>query len=406
MFKIAWRNLWRNRRRTSLTMAAVAFSVFFLNFMMSLQEGSYGMMLKSSTKTWNGKLRIFRKSYFGRESLSKSFVMDDNLRRKLDSLNLNWTERIDGFALVSFENRTYGASITGLDPMREIKTTSIHTKLIEGRFLNEGEKNSTLLGDKLAENLNLRLEDEIAVVAQGKDGSIGAKLLKVKGIFRTGMVELDRSKMITVLEDADELFSMDGTVTSAVLYFERGQKEINRIKETINEWLGGTDLEVLDWKEIMPEALELIEFDRISGYLMYAVLVIIIAFGLLNTVHMAVYDRKKEIAVLRAIGMKRVKLARMIISETVFLSAIGAVAGFILSYPVILYFKSHPIRLSGKVAEVMESFMFIPELHVALSFKVMFFLSVCVLIVAVVMTVFPSMRAVRENLAGQLKFEK
>ena len=156
----------------------------------------------------------------------------------------------------------------------------------------------------------------------------------------------------------------------------------------------------------MPEVLELIEFDRISGYLIYAILIIIIAFGLLNTIYMAIFERRKEIGVLRAIGMKRLKITSMVIIEEIYMGIIGAIIGFALSYPVILHFKSNPIRIGGKFGEMYESFMFIPEIHFLLSYKLITYIAIIIMAVSVFMAIIPSLRAVRENLADQLKFEK
>ncbi|MCP2519646.1 FtsX-like permease family protein [Candidatus Aminicenantes bacterium AC-708-M15] len=406
MFKIAWRNIWRNKRRTLLTVGAILFSVFLLSSMGSMQEGTYANMLENATKVWDGKLRIFAKGYFQRESLSKSFYVTEELKKLLNLFKINWAERVDGFALVSYKDKTYGASVTGINIQREKNTTFIHSKIIKGRFLESGEKGIAVIGDKLADNLKVKIGDEIAVIAQGKDGSIGAKLFKIIGIFRSQILELDRSKILINIEDADELFSMYGSVTTVVIYFPKEKEKLEYIKYNLEKNLNNTNLEVIDWKEILPELLELIEFDRVSGYMMYAILIIIIAFGLLNTIYMTVFERRKEIAVLRAIGMRRLKIVLMIIFESIYISVIGAVAGFIISFPVIYHFKSNPIKISGKLAEMYESFMFIPEIHFIFSIKLILYISAIIIFISVTMAIFPSLRAVRENLADQLKFEK
>jgi ABC-type lipoprotein release transport system permease subunit len=406
MFKIAWRNIWRNKRRTFLTIAAILFSVFLLSTMGSMQEGSYANMLESATKVWDGKLRIFARGYFERESLSKSFLVTQELRKLLNSCRIKWAERIDGFALVSYKDKTYGASITGINTQREKETTFIHTKIIKGRFLKPSEKGSAVIGNKLADNLKVKIGDKIAVIAQGKDGSIGAKLFKITGIFRTQMLDLDRAKILVSLEDANALFSMNNSVTTIVIYFPKGEIKLKNIKKELENNLSDNNLEVIDWKEILPELLELIEFDRVSGYIMYGILILIIAFGLLNTIYMTVFERRKEIAVLRAIGMRRARIVLMIILESVYISVIGAIMGFITSFPIISHFKSNPIRISGKLAEMYESFKFVPELHFIFSVKLILYISVIIMFISVIMAIFPSLRAVRENLADQLKFEK
>ncbi len=407
MFKMAWRNVWRNKRRTLLTIAAVAFSILLLNTMMSMQEGTYSAMLEHATEIWNGKLRVFARGYFGHESITRSFKIPEELVKYLNSRKkLRWTERIDGFALVSFKDKTYGASITGINVKREKRTSSLWEKVAEGRFLKEGEKGKAVLGIKLAKNLKVKVGDKIAVVAQGKDGSIGAKLFEIIGILKTSIFEIDRSKIIISIEDADELFSMGGYVTTVVIYFPTDKIKLETVKGEVERVVAGTGLEVVDWKQLMPEILELIEFDRSSGYVFYVILIMIVAFGLLNTIYMAVFERRKEFAVLRAIGMKTGKIVRLIILESIYIAFTGALAGFLLSWPIILYFVNKPIKLGGEWAELMESFLFEPALYFKFSPWVTAVLSLLVLFVAVTMAIFPALRAVRENLAEQLKFEK
>ncbi|MFQ6082998.1 MAG: ABC transporter permease [Candidatus Aminicenantia bacterium] len=406
MFKLAWRNIWRNKRRTILTISAIAFSIFLLSIMLSVQEGSYSAMLENATKIWNGKLRIFKKGYFGRESLSKSFKLTASLKEKLNALPGSWTERTDGFALVSYGDKTYGASITGIEPSRETKTTDIYKKVVKGRFLKPGDREVAIIGEKLAKNLKVELGDKIAVIAQGRDGSIGAKLLEIVGIFKTSILNLDSSKILINIRDSDELFSMDENITTLVIYFLEEKFKLKDLKEKLKSEIGVDSLEVIDWREIMPEVLEMIEFDRASGYIFYGILILIVAFGLLNTIYMTISERRKEIAVLRAIGMRKGKIVKMVILESIHISMIGSLIGFLLSYPIILYFESHPIRVSGKWAEMFESFLFEPAYYFKLSPKVLIYLALLILSVSVLMAIGPASKAVRENLADQLKFEK
>ncbi len=406
MFKLAWRNIWRNKRRTLLTVAAIGFSILLLNTMMSMQEGTYNAMLEHATEIWNGKLRIFARGYFGHESLTRSFIPPKEVIDYLKAHpQLHWTPRIDGFALVSFKDKTYGASITGIDLEREKQVSILWKKIFKGRFLEKGDRGKAVIGVKLAKNLRVGIGDKIAVVAQGRDGSIGAKLFEIVGLLKTSILELDRMKILISIEDADEIFSMAGHITTIVLYFPTDHIKLEQVKAELQQ-VAGKELEIIDWKQMMPEVLEMIEFDRSSAYIFYALLVLIVAFGLLNTIYMAVFERRKEFAILRAMGMKRARILLMIILESIYIAAIGAVAGFLLSWPIVLYFVDHPIRFSGKTAELMESFLFEPAMYFKFAPWVAGVLSLLTFAVAVAMAIFPAIRAVRENLAEQLKFEK
>ncbi|MCD6454232.1 MAG: ABC transporter permease [Candidatus Aminicenantes bacterium] len=399
MYKVAWRNLWRNKRRTILTISAIAFSVLVLIFMLSIESGTYEYTKDYATKIWNGKARIFKKGYFQKETITKSFTVDKKLKKLLESTSFSWCKRIDGYGLVSFGDKTYGASISGIEPEREI--SAISKKIREGKYINS--TGQVLVGWRLAKNLKVKVGDKIAILVQGRDGSLGAKLLEITGIFKTGVLDLDRGKVITTLEDADELFSMGGRVTTVVLYSKTRDfdKKLNSLEKKLPP-----ELELVTWQKMMPELLEMIEFDRAGAYIMYLILIMIVAFGLLNTLYMSTFERRKELAVLRAIGLTKGEVRALILKESFFLALLGTITGILISLPVVIYFVKHPIKVGGKMAEFFESLLFAPLMPALLSWKIFAGVSVIIFIFAIIMAIFPGIRVTREELSQQLRFEK
>ncbi len=399
MYKVAWRNLWRNRRRTILTVMAISFAVLFLIFMLSIENGSYEYTKNYATRIWNGKARIFKKGYFQKETITKSFSVDKNLSRILNAASISWCKRIDGYGLISFKDKTYGTSISGIEPDREV--SAIREKIGQGKYISgDGE---ILLGWRLAKNLRVNLGDKVAVLVQGRDGSLGAKLFTVVGIFRTGVLELDRGKALITLRDADEIFSMGGSVTTIVMYSMARDfdKKLAFIERNLP-----SHLEVIEWKRLMPELLEMIEFDRAGAYIMYLILIIIVAFGLLNTLYMSTFERRKELAVLRAMGLTKGEIMALIIKESFFLALIGTTLGILISLPIVIYFVKHPIRVGGKMAEFFESLLFAPLMPALFSWKIFAAVAAIVFFFAIFMAIFPGIRVTREELSRQLRFEK
>lgn len=399
MYKVAWKNLWRNKRRTILTASAVAFAVLILIFMLSIEYGSYEYTKDYATRIWNGKARIFKEGYFQKESISKSFSVDKGLRELLNSASVSWCKRIDGYGLISFKDKTYGTSISGVEPEKEV--SAIREKIVQGRYI--GGEGQILLGWRLAKNLKVSIGDKVAILVQGRDGSLGAKLFAVAGIFRTGVLELDRGKAIITLKDADEIFSMGGTVTTVAIYSRAGdfEKRLEFIKKGLP-----AGLELIEWQRMMPELLEMIEFDRASAYIMYLILIIIVAFGLLNALYMSTFERRKEIAVLRAVGLTKGEIMSLIIKESFFLALIGTMVGIAISLPVVVYFMKHPIRVGGKMAELYESLLFAPLMPAIFSWKIFAGVAAIVFFFAILMAIFPGIRVTREELSHQLRFEK
>ncbi len=399
MFKLAWRNLWRNKRRTIITSLAVGFAVFLMVFMLSIEHGTYNYTKDYATKIWNGKARIFKKGYFKKETITKSFAPDEELKRALQKAGVNWCLRIDGFGLVSLGEKTYGVSISGVEPGREI--SRLREKVKEGRFLERAGE--AVLGWRLARNLKASVGDKIAVLVQGRDGSLGAELFEVVGTFKSGVLELDRAKVLIPLSDADRLFSMGGTVTTVVIYF-KGKKEsevLSEIKKSLPE-----GLEVVPWQKLMPELLEMIEFDRAGAYIMYFILILIVAFGLLNTLFMAAFERRKEIAVMRAVGIRKGEIRKMVMEEAFLISALGVIIGQLASLPLVIYFHYNPIKLGGKMAELYEAFEFAPIMPTLISWRILVGVAGVVFFFALFVALFPAFRITKEELARQLRFEK
>lgn len=396
MFKLSWKNLWRNPRRTLITSFAVGFAVFFLVFMLSIEHGTYQYTKDYSTEIWNGKARIFRKGYFQRETITKSFKLPPGVEKALNHSRVHWCRRIEGYGLVSFKDKTYGASISGVETSREF--SGIRKRMVQGRFLQgPGE---AVLGWRLAKNLRIPLGEKIALLVQGRDGSLGAELYKVVGIFNTGVVDLDRGKTLIPLQDADRLFSMGGEVTTVAIHY-RGKKDLSPIKNSLPE-----NLELIPWQRIMPELLEMIEFDRAGAYIMYFILLIVVIFGLLNTLYMAAFERRKEVAVMRAIGIGKGRILRIMMGEALFISVIGVLIGEALAFPLVFYFNRNPIKISGEMAEVYQSLNFAPVMPTLLTWKIFVGVGTLVCLFALLASLPPAARVLSESLVSQLRFEK
>ncbi len=403
MYKLVWRNVWRHRRRTWLTVTAIATALSLLSVMMCMQEGTYAHMIRRATHLWYGVLQIQHAQYADEPSLYHSFRITPAISRLLDMTADAWSPRIVHHGLVSLGQETRGGKIVGIDPQRE--WTWIRHALERGRWLRTSGE--ALLGSGLAQSLGATPDSEIAVLVQARDGSIGARLFRVVGIFRVHMPDLDRSGVLIHRDAADDLCVMRGRVTTVVLRVP--MKQMDTIRRNLRAALhaqGMRDLTVRAWSELVPEMVQAIETDRVSGWLYYGVLLVVVGFGMLNTLYMSIYERNKEIGILRAIGMTRRRLLTMIGGEAAVLACIGVITGLAIGVPVILYLQAHPIRLGGELAKLYESFMFEPAIYTRLDSHVLMRLSGLVIGFALISAVFPAWHTLRLALPDLLKFQK
>ena len=358
--KMAWRNIWRNPRRTLLTMGAIAFSSLLLVFMLSFQFGSYETMINASVKIHTGHLQIQAKGYQAKKNIRR--VVTDpaamgNILKKIPQV-VAYTYRAQAFSLVSSKKRTYGIGVTGIDPVREARVSHLKSLIRQGRYLSEGDTDQALVGELLAKNLRVGLGDELVVLGQGHDGSIAAFVVKIKGIYRSGMDEFDRASIQIPLRFFQDAYTMDGAVHQVVA-IAQSLSDISAIKARITSWLSSLNpdypLAVLDWEQLMPGLRQAIEMDLISGIIFYALLVLVVAFSILNTFLMAIFERTREFGVMMAIGTTPGRLTKLLLIESLTMTMAGIVAGILIGCLVTLYFQVHGINLGGS-AELLSQY--------------------------------------------------
>lgn len=329
---MAWRNIRRNPRRTILTMLAIAFACVLLIFMLSLQIGTYEVMIDTSVKTRTGHIQILKQGYNTEHKIRQAIKEPFDIARKIDQIPhiTAVAFRSNAFALLSSTLRTSGGFITGIDPKKEIKISNVPMTIRNGRYLNASDTNAAIVGALLAKNLKIDIGDELVVLGSAMDGSVAATMLRVTGIFSSGMDEYDRSAVQIPLSHFQEIFSMAGAVHEIIITCD-SLWHVSRIKTLIAKDLSqpGTQpgLVCMSWDELTPGLVQSIQMDLGGGLIFYAVLLVMVAFSIMNTFVMAVFERTKELGTLMAIGAGPWRLSRILILESGFLTLCGILLG-------------------------------------------------------------------------------
>lgn len=358
--KMAWRNVWRNPRRTILTIAAISFASMLLVFMLSFQFGSYDTMINTSVKIQTGHLQIQAGNFQDKKDIRLVVPQPARIAEVLDQIPhiAAYTFRGQAFSLVSSDQRTYGVAVTGIDPDREARVSRLKSLVRAGKFLGGNDTNQALIGQLLARNLRVKLGDELTVLGQGRDGSIAATVVKIKGIFNSGIADFDRAAIHIPLKTFQDVYSMRGAVHEVVIIAD-SLRNIDSIKAAIRTGVSklkpDKPLAVLDWDELMPGLRQSIEMDLISGLIFYLLLVLVVAFSILNTFLMAIFERTREFGVLMAIGTTPGRLTKVLLIESMTMTLIGIVAGITVGSLITLYFQAHGIDFSG-ASELLSQF--------------------------------------------------
>lgn len=350
--KMAWRNIWRNPRRSILTISAIAFASVLLVFMLSWQFGSYDTMINSAVKIHTGHVQVQVKGYRGKKDIRLVVPDPAVVAGILDRTPgvAAYTFRANAFSLVSSEERTYGIIVIGIDPVREAKVSTLKKLMRQGSYLSEDGTGQALVGELLAKNLQVSLGDELVVLGQGRDGTIAATVVKVKGIYSSGQDEFDRSSMHISLRDFQDVYTMRGAVHEVVV-LGRSLDEVSEIKKAVAGGIKSMEkrhhLVVVDWMELMPGLIQGIQMDLVGGLIFYFILIVVVAFSILNTFLMCIFERTREFGVIMAIGTTPGRLTKLLLIESATITMVGIVVGIIAGSLITWYFQVHGIVISG-----------------------------------------------------------
>ena len=332
VLRLAWRNLWRQPRRTWLTTGAMVFSNVLLVFMISLQFGMYRLMIENSLKAFTGHMQVQARGYIDdqkmRQTIPDVVALAEDLRGELDSEAV--AARATAFALASSKERSYGIAVFGVEPRFEPRVSSIPGLVREGRYLQSNDAAEIVIGAVLARNLRVGVGDELTLLGSGRDGSFAAAVATVAGIFDSGVAELDRTIAEMPLGLFQDVFYMEGSGHQVVVNAPRlGQ--VAALQSRVAALLpDGQDLVVHNWDALQPGLKQAIQADISSAVFMYGVLVILVAFSVLNTQLMSVLERTHEFGIVLALGLKPGRLGRLVMLETAMMGAIGLVIGALI----------------------------------------------------------------------------
>ena len=397
--KMAWRNIWRNPRRTILTIAAIAFACMLLVFMLSFQFGSYETMINFAVKNHTGHLQVQARGYMDKRSIRLVVPDPAAVGRVLDKTQgvAAYTFRANAFSLVSSNKRTSGVMVIGIDPVMEARVTSLKKIIRQGSYLSEDDADQALVGKLLARNLQVGLGDELVLLGQGRDGTIAATVVNVKGVYSLGEDEFDRSSIQITLKNFQDVYSMRGAVHEVVV-FGKSTQDVPEIKRAVAANIKSIDkkhkLVVVDWMELMPGLLQGIQMDLVSGLIFWFILIVVVAFSILNTFLMAILERTREFGVLMAIGTTPRRLTRLLLIESTAITILGIGIGIIVGCLITWYFQVHGVVISG-TSELLSQYGMPERLYPRLSLLSAFIGPAAVLVITFITALYPALKVRR-----------
>ncbi|MEL7118561.1 MAG: FtsX-like permease family protein [Bacteroidota bacterium] len=360
LLKLAWRNIWRNKRRTYITAASILFAVLFASFMEALQKGVWNNTINNVVSSYMGYIQIHQKGYWEDQSIDKAFEFNDQFQQLSSSINEieGAIPRLESFALAAANDLTSGALVVGISPEEEHELTQLKDRVDSGNYLMKGKK-TAMIGAGLAEKLKVELRDTLILLSQGYRGVNAADLFEVGAIVKFPTPELNKQIVYLPLEYAQVFYGAEPLISSIALNLS-DQDETEAVSEALKTQIDTSIYEVMTWQELMPDLLEAKALDSAGNYIVYMILYMIIGFGIFGTILMMTKERSYEFGVMTAVGMHRSQLTLTVWLEVILLGLLGAVAGIIACVPIVYYFNQNPIRLSGNYGGTLEKFGFEP----------------------------------------------
>lgn len=342
MIRLAWRNLQRNKSRTWLTAGGIGFSVLLVSFAMSMQSGSYEIMIDSAPRYFSGHGQVSDASYFDQPRFERTVLNAAALQAELETIDgLSVMPRVQAFAVVSMGEKSLGGMVMGVDFAAETRFLDIYDNVIEGQIPRAS--NEALIGSSMARNLGAGVGDELIVLGSGKQGAVAAAIFIIAGIVETGQVELDRTLVFAPITGIAEAFYLQDEAHMLLLMVEN-LSQLGPIGAQIETKLTGP-LALQTWQELMPMIEQSIELDKAGAQLFYSLLLILVVFAVVNTFVMVLFERTREFGLFMALGMRPWQVIGQVQFEALLLSLLGVGLGLALALPLINYLSAVGIPL-------------------------------------------------------------
>ncbi|MDB2317188.1 FtsX-like permease family protein [Flavobacteriales bacterium] len=389
ILKMAWRNIWRNKRRSIITISSIFCAVFFAVFARSFQIGVYDKMVSNMVGMYTGYLQIQQEGFWQEQSIDNSFIPDQSVRDLLDNHNNidEYNTRLESFALTASENLTKGAIVMGVNFEKEDLLMDLSPKIRAGEFPNENSS-SLLISEGLADYYELNIGDSLILLGQGFHGASANGIFPIQGVVKLPMPNLNDRLVFMPILAAQELFAAPERITSMVLQIDEPSK-LNKIKTDLGGKLNRDTYDLLDWKQLLPELVQTIQADSAGGIIILGILYMIVTFGILGTLLMMTAERMYEFGILVSIGMRKGKLILTVVLESLMMGVLGVIFGVIGITPVRYYFYLNPIRLQAKAADSIEAFGFEPVIPASLDPQIAINHAAIVLLIVLLCTVYP-----------------
>lgn len=393
--KLGWRNLWLHPMRTGLTIAALALGIAALTFLSAMNDGWMQQIKTNFALTLMGHIQIHADGYEQSRKLADRIKAPAMLTEELKShpMVAGWTQRVRVSGLASAAGANAGVLVYAIEPERERVLSRLINFVQQGRWLTQQDNHAVLLGDGLADHLQVGLGNKIVLMAALPNGDIASEVFRVRGILHSGVMDIDNLAAVIPLSAAQKWLDLDKAVTDVVV-FTHDFDSVQPLATKLRQKFSSKGMEVLSWSDIDPMAEQWSQFADAYTWIILGVVILVVLAEVLNTMLMSMHERTRELGLMGALGVTSRQIFAMIIWETLILVFIGSVAGFALGGWASVYFGAQGIDLS-RFAVAFSFFYMDSVVHPALSVESVIRILGAAIVGAIVSGLFPAWKAAK-----------
>ncbi|MFV2060974.1 MAG: ABC transporter permease [Gammaproteobacteria bacterium] len=355
--KLAWRNLWRRKRRTLITAFSIAFGVILAVTFTGTGDYYYTRMIDAGANMGMGHITITDLDFNRAPSLKKRLKHVNELRQQALS-NTQVADamiRISGQAMFASANKTIGGMFMAIDPSKENERHNLFIRsIIKGKLFASASSPGIVVGVKMAKKLHLRIGKKVVYTTTDANGEIVSAIERVTGIFKIGVDQVDSGMVLLPLSRVQKTLAYQPDEASLIALILDDQRKIDSTRKTLMSNPVFKNTEIITWKQSQPDLAGMIEMDKSSNYISQLLIALLVAAGILNTMLMSVLERKHEFGVMMAVGMAPVSLFKLVMIESFWLAIIGLIIGTIITIPWYVYMFNVGIDLSAAYGDDMD----------------------------------------------------
>lgn len=401
MFKIAFRNVFRQKRRSFITSLAMIGGFALASISLGFISGTFGDMVEQFTRNNLGHIQLHAQGYFDKPTLYNTITNYDSVASKAISVKgvENWAPRLYSGGLASIGDKTTGTGIIGIDPKRESSALNFYKKVAKGENLPNEPSHKALVGKGLAKIIEADIGDSIVIVSQAADGSIANDIYQICGIIDSGNDLADRSSMYLHIEDAQQLFVLPNQAHEIAILVDDVDR-VTKYNDEITEIVDTTKYSVMPWQEFAKSFYEMIQAKLSGNYIVNIIIGLIVGIGVLNTVLMSVLERTREYGVLKAIGTKPIQVFKLIVFEVFVLACASMLIGALLGLGSNFIFSKVGISYG---MEVDVGGFIIEQARAKITPQTLYLPALIVLCTAMIVSIFPAIFAARTEPAKTMR---